>query len=150
MKLCIYNEKSGRKIGTLTIQKICGYISTCEGKYDGVPLEFRTLMLMHLKEIGLFCNIFFRSWCIHLIRSIHRNKSAQRNSRKCHIFYLAYLRQIRWSTLNFPHVFFLFYNLECLWKAFSIICSCQGFIPIFRIQQGKSEIWKPNKFVLFY
>ena len=39
-----------------------------KNKYCRAPPKFRSLILVYLKEIELFCNLFLESQCIPLIR----------------------------------------------------------------------------------
>ena len=59
------------------------------GTYCGVPPIFKTLILVHLNEIGLSMKILLGSWCIRHIREIYD-------------FHIAHLKQIQWSNLSFP------------------------------------------------
>ena len=61
---------------------------------------FRTVILVDLKDIGLCCNKFLGSRCIHCIGSSHRYKFEE-SYKKMEHFGIVHLRQIRWSTLNF-------------------------------------------------
>ena len=81
-RIAIKSKKSARKTGSLKIQKILILLLLFKDKYGGVPPIFRTPILVHLKEIELYRSIIFGNRCIHVIRSIHHNKFAQRNSRK--------------------------------------------------------------------
>ena len=54
-------EKSGGKFRVLKAENIVVLIRTFEEQHDGVLPKSRTLLLVHLKGIGLRCNIFIRS-----------------------------------------------------------------------------------------
>ena len=69
--------------------------------------KFRTLILMHLKEIELCYKIFLGSRCILFIRSIHCNKFGQRKSRKFKIFILLILGQYGGVLLVFTKCLYL-------------------------------------------
>ena len=83
LKLYIYGKKVGKKIQKSDSRtKIVFSLVLFRRKYDGVPPKSRTLLLVHLKRIGLCCNGFLERWCIRFIWSIHHNKFGQRKSRK--------------------------------------------------------------------
>ena len=77
-----------------------------KSKYGGVPPLFRTLILVHLKEVWFCCNIFFGSRCIHSFRSCHHlYKFKQRKPEKRKILVNTVGNKIRQSAFNFFHMY---------------------------------------------
>ena len=67
----------------------------------------RNLLFLHLKRIGLCCDIFLGSRHISFIRSIHCTKFGQRKSRKFKIFILLILGQYGGVLLVFTKCLYL-------------------------------------------
>ena len=72
LKVHICNKNSSRKVGNLKVKKWDFLLVLFQGNYDGVPPIFRTLILTHLKGIGLCCGMFLESPCIHSFTSCYR------------------------------------------------------------------------------
>ena len=108
---------------------------------------FRTLVLLHLREIGLFIEILFESWCIRSIRSNHHYKFEQRKLKKIEDFRIDHVRLIRRSA---PNIFDIFLRILIVtWKGSNTGCfNCWVFIFTEEKSCRKFRRLKAEKFVV--
>ena len=81
-------KKSARKSRNLTVKKIVFFIGAFPELIRRSPPLFRTAILVHLNETGLWCNIFLERHCIRFIKSIYLNKLRLKQLQKYKAFAL--------------------------------------------------------------
>ena len=112
-----------------------------KGKYGELHPIFRTLILVHVKGVGLCCDISLGSWRIHFFMSYYRHKFEHGVSKTIKIVVDTILRQMRWSAFDFlRHV--SFYNFESprnIWKALRTKFSCWRFVNTIKSQEEEPK-----------
>ena len=127
----------------------CAFLTVLfKGKYGGVPPIFKTLILLHWREIGLRCDILLGSRCIYSFSSCYRYKFEHRKPksedfRKCCLK----AKYVIWVLV----IFFLdvpFHNFERPLKTLRIKFSSWSFVYTMKSQQEKLEDRKSKKLVV--
>ena len=102
---------------------------------------FSTLILVHLKEIGLCCNKFLGSWGMRFIRNNRRYKFDERN-KTMEYFRIVLLRQTWWGAFIF---LFCFSKSGSHWKKFGLIFSFWSLVFILKSYQEKLKGFRWQK-----